>query len=186
VWQLAWSHPKFGGLLASCGFDRKVCIWKEASANKWEKIYEYTEHSNSVNCLSFCPIDYGLILIAGSTDGTISIHEYKSINLIILDDNWTSARVTNAHNFGVNCLCFASYNDETNLTALSPLRFISAGNDGNIKIWTAQENNFGYDINSFTTENLLEGHEDTVRDVVWKFNPEQNSQNIISGGDVLY
>lgn len=28
VWQVAWSHPKFGNLLASCSYDRKVIIWK--------------------------------------------------------------------------------------------------------------------------------------------------------------
>jgi protein transport protein SEC13 len=189
VSQLAWSHPKFGNLIASCGFDRKVCIWKEISGNKWDKLYEYTEHSNCVNCVSFCPYDYGVILIAGSTDGNISIHEYKSKCILLkLDDNWTSAVVSNAHNFGVNCLCFASYNDENGGTGiLSSLRFISSGNDGNIKIWKAEENNFGYDIRSFTTEGVLsDGHEDTIRDVVWKFNAEHNSQIIISGADVIY
>eukprot|EP00951_Prasinocladus_malaysianus_P045780 scaffold617510_cov38-Prasinocladus_malaysianus.AAC.1 len=29
VWQVCWAHPKFGNLLASCGFDHKVIIWKE-------------------------------------------------------------------------------------------------------------------------------------------------------------
>lgn len=25
VWQVAWAHPKFGNILASCSYDRKVC-----------------------------------------------------------------------------------------------------------------------------------------------------------------
>jgi len=32
VWQLAWAHPKFGNVLASCGFDKKVLsFFMEAS-----------------------------------------------------------------------------------------------------------------------------------------------------------
>jgi protein transport protein SEC13 len=27
VWQVAWGHPKFGSLLATCSYDRKVIIW---------------------------------------------------------------------------------------------------------------------------------------------------------------
>jgi protein transport protein SEC13 len=45
----------------------------------WEKIYEYSEHKNSVNSLAFAPQEYGLILLCGSADGYISLHEYKSI-----------------------------------------------------------------------------------------------------------
>ena len=29
VWQVSWAHPKFGTLLASCGFDHKVIVWQE-------------------------------------------------------------------------------------------------------------------------------------------------------------
>ena len=48
------------------------------SQNVWERIFEYDEHKNSVNALSFCPHEYGMILLCGSSDGSISIHEYKS------------------------------------------------------------------------------------------------------------
>ena len=77
IWGVSWSHPRFGNLLATCGFDRKILIWKENN-HKWEKIYEYSEHKNSVNCVSFANHEFGLILVAGSSDGNISLHEYKS------------------------------------------------------------------------------------------------------------
>ena len=55
---------------------------KEISIHNWEKIYEYSEHKNSVNCLLFAPQEYGLILLCGSADGYISLHEYKSKNTL--------------------------------------------------------------------------------------------------------
>lgn len=38
VWQVAWAHPKFGNILASCSYDRKVIIWKEGNTNDWSKM----------------------------------------------------------------------------------------------------------------------------------------------------
>ena len=35
VWQVTWAHPKFGSLLASCGFDHKVIVWKEVQDSSW-------------------------------------------------------------------------------------------------------------------------------------------------------
>lgn len=29
VWQVAWAHPSFGPILASCSYDGKVFIWKD-------------------------------------------------------------------------------------------------------------------------------------------------------------
>lgn len=71
--------------MASCGFDRKILIWKEGNQHKWEKIYEYNEHKNSVNCVSFANHEFGLILVAGSSDGFISLHEYKSKKKLFLN-----------------------------------------------------------------------------------------------------
>ena len=38
VWQVAWAHPKFGSLIASCSYDRKVIVWKEASERQWVQV----------------------------------------------------------------------------------------------------------------------------------------------------
>ena len=29
IWRLSWAHPEFGVALASCSFDRRICIWEE-------------------------------------------------------------------------------------------------------------------------------------------------------------
>jgi len=75
---LTWAHPRFGCLLASCGFDRKLCIWKDFGQGKWEKVYNYENHKNSINSLAFAPNEFGLILLCGSSDGFFSLHEFKS------------------------------------------------------------------------------------------------------------
>ena len=36
VWQVAWGHPKYGNLLASCSFDHTVIIWKEEAGGTWQ------------------------------------------------------------------------------------------------------------------------------------------------------
>lgn len=38
VWQIAWSHPKYGNALASCSYDRKVIVWKINDAGRWVKL----------------------------------------------------------------------------------------------------------------------------------------------------
>lgn len=38
VWQVAWAHPKFGTILASCSYDRRIIIWKEVSPNNWKNL----------------------------------------------------------------------------------------------------------------------------------------------------
>lgn len=38
VWQVTWAHPKFGSVLASCGFDHKVIVWKESQESHWVQV----------------------------------------------------------------------------------------------------------------------------------------------------
>ena len=38
MWQVAWAHPKFGGILASCSFDHRVIIWKELEQGNWQQV----------------------------------------------------------------------------------------------------------------------------------------------------
>ena len=57
VWQVAWAHPKFGQILASCSYDGKVIIWKEQlgqgpGAGGWTKIKEHTLHKASGACIA--------------------------------------------------------------------------------------------------------------------------------------
>ena len=62
VWQVAWAHPKFGVLLASCSYDGSVIIFRESPQNQWAKVYEHKFHDASVNSISWAPAEFGLIL----------------------------------------------------------------------------------------------------------------------------
>jgi len=148
-------------------------VFKEIKQNQWEKVYEYKEHKNSVNSVVFSPHEYGLILLACSSDGFISLHEYKSkYNNNILDDNWVS-NLYDAHAFGVTSISWepSTREDQT-------IRFVSGGNDNKLKIWS---------INRLRNnpEKIfdLEGHTEVITDVAW-FNNLNGRSTIASCGKV--
>ncbi|KAG4122818.1 hypothetical protein ERO13_D11G290601v2 [Gossypium hirsutum] len=73
VWQVAWAHPKFGSLLASCCYDGRVIIWKEGNQNEWAQAHVFDDHKSSVNSIAWAPHELGLCLACGSSDGNISV-----------------------------------------------------------------------------------------------------------------
>lgn len=44
VWQVSWAYPLFGTVLASCGYDKKVLVWRLENG-KWDIIHEYVHDS---------------------------------------------------------------------------------------------------------------------------------------------
>lgn len=124
VWKVDFSHPQFGCLLLSCGFDKKVFLWREIN-NSFDKVFEYNEHTNSVTCASFSQNSTSILLFAsGSLDGYIGLHQYKN-------DTFYSEKIK-AHDFGVNSISFSKVN---------PFTFVSCGNDNLIKIWNYSTEN---------------------------------------------
>jgi protein transport protein SEC13 len=127
-----------------------------------------------------------LILLAGSSDGYLSLHEYKN-------EVWNYFQFF-GHGFGVNSVSWAPLNTQTgsneniigsNFNDSRPLRFASGGMDNLIRIWHSRDNN----IKSFYVTSTLEGHEDFVRDVAWRPNSNNTSNiavfdTIASCGDV--
>jgi len=160
VWQVAWAHPKYGSILASCSYDRKVIVWKEGpQTNQWSRFYEYDKHESSVNSIAWAPHEFGLTLAAGSSDGRISIHTYKQ------DEQTWDVAVLNAHTIGVNAVSWAPAVPAGALISgnptLSPKRFVSGGCDNLVKIWKLEADN------TWKNEEKLEHHTAWVRDVAW-------------------
>lgn len=158
VWQVSWSHPKFGSLLASCSYDGKVYIWKENNG-AWSKIKDHSIHSASgtsldhrsflttmlVNSISWAPHEYGLILACASSDGKVSILSYQGsfhlIQLMYIEDGTWELNTLNAHSIGVNTVSWApsvvpgALFAPTVTNTHAPLRFASGGCDNTIKLW---------------------------------------------------
>jgi len=130
IYKISWSHPSFGPVIGTCGFDKKVNFYiLNERNNQLEKIYDYEMHDNSVKCLKFCGSSDELILISGCLNGDIVICKY-------LDKNFILEKV-NAHNFGVNSIDF--FDNKT---------FVTCGNDNTIKIW-----NFSLENGKITVKN---------------------------------
>ncbi|KAG1143069.1 hypothetical protein G6F37_002496 [Rhizopus arrhizus] len=147
VWQVAWAHPKFGTILASCAYDGRVLIFKEQNG-VWTKIHENNKHTASVNSVAWAPHELGAILACASSDGKISIHEYKGCNAV----TWAPAAIPGS--------LVQANGGNTNVNSVK--KIVSAGCDNLIKIWGYKE-----DSKLWHEEETLDGHSDWVRDVAW-------------------
>eukprot|EP00057_Strongylocentrotus_purpuratus_P019109 XP_011673583.1 PREDICTED: protein SEC13 homolog [Strongylocentrotus purpuratus] len=159
VWQVAWAHPMYGNILASCSYDRKVIIWKETNG-AWDKLYEYGNHESSVNSVQWAPSEFGLVLAAASSDGSVSVLTHN-------DGKWDSQKVKDAHAIGCNSVSWAPAVEPGSLieppTGQKPnlvRRFVTGGCDNLVKVWK-EENG------EWKDEHVLEAHSDWVRDVAW-------------------
>jgi len=171
VWQVAWAHPKFGHILASCSYDGRVLIWKEQTAQQasaqasWARVKEHTLHTASVNSVSWAPHELGAIVACASSDGKLSVLTFKN------DGTW-GADIFNGHAVGCNAVSWAPAVLPGSLitpqqggqqTAPQGVkRFASAGCDNLVKIWGFRE-----DSQAWVEEETLDGHTDWVRDVAW-------------------
>ena len=127
IFKLSWSHPSFGPILASCGFDKKVNLYKIDPQYKLEKIYEHDKHNNCITALKFIPSSNNLLLISGDLNGNIIACEY-------LDKDFGIKEIF-GHDFGVNSIDF--FDDKT---------FVTCGNDNTVKIWNYLNENGNVEI----------------------------------------
>ncbi|EGC35781.1 hypothetical protein DICPUDRAFT_151816 [Dictyostelium purpureum] len=160
VWQVAWAHPKFGKMLASASYDRKVIIWKEIALNQWQMVHQFAGHELSVNSISWAPHEFGLCLACASSDGTVTIHNYNN-------NVWEAPQKIQVSQIGVNSVSWApaaipaSLVVSTNASIPMPVKRIVTGScDNLIKI-------FKYVEDKWILDKQLEDHKDWVRDVAW-------------------
>jgi len=156
VWQVAWPHPKFGPLLASCSYDGRVVIWKEEQRNQWVKIYEQrASEQASVNSVAWAPYLVGLVLAAGCSDGHVYIFS-------LADDQKWHVEVLNAHNGGCNAVSWGPAYAKPGASQAPIKQLVTGGCDNTIKIWRFEgewkQQPFAVDDNK---------HGDWVRDVQW-------------------
>lgn len=169
VWQISWSHPASGELLASCSYDRRVIVWKELDG--WHSIYEFT-HKSSVNVIAWSPYQFGTILASACSDGLIGIH--------VFNKKWTS-KSFNAHHSGCNTISWAPYKEllvEPNQAPKFSKKLVlaSGGCDNLIKIWTTEN----IQSTRWVQIGEIDCHTNWIRNVAWTSTIDNNRQLIAS------
>lgn len=167
MWSVSWAHPKFGNILASAGYDGKVFIWRESNASttnaqsQWTRVFDFALHTASVNIVSWSPHESGCLLACASSDGNVSVLEFK--------DNSMDHKIFQAHGIGVNSVSWAPSTAPGNLVQSNPSqqggsrRFVTGGSDNLLKIWSYDAASQSYK----QEREPLTGHTDWVRDVAW-------------------
>ncbi|KAI9230522.1 MAG: WD40-repeat-containing domain protein [Piptocephalis tieghemiana] len=163
VWQVSWAHPKFGAILASGGYDGRICVWKEGNGGDWSKIKEHSL-GTSVNSVAWAPHELGPVLACASADGNLTILTFKD------DGKWDTDTYA-AHSIGCNAVSWSSAITPGALITASGSgsktvgelrRLATAGCDNTIKIWDWSE-----ESKSYSTTATLRAHKDWVRDVAF-------------------
>ncbi|KAG8710607.1 hypothetical protein FRC09_021015 [Ceratobasidium sp. 395] len=83
VAKVAWAHPEYGTLIASCSYDRTVKIWEDArgvpdapsGSSKFQLRATLTEARGTVRAVDFAPAAFGLKLVTVASDNFIRIYE---------------------------------------------------------------------------------------------------------------
>mmetsp|Transcript_8043 Transcript_8043/g.21735 ORF Transcript_8043/g.21735 Transcript_8043/m.21735 type:complete len:334 (-) Transcript_8043:190-1191(-) len=168
VWQVSWSHPKFGVLLASCSFDGSVLIHRETRPRDWTLLHgaQYL-HASSVNGIAFAPPEFGLHIAAASSDGRVSILSHEP------DNSW-SAEYIEDNALGVNAVSWApsgayvTASDDAATQQQQTARLVTAGCDNQIRFYR-QSSETGQWEGDASAKVSKEGptHSDWVRDVAW-------------------
>jgi protein transport protein SEC13 len=182
IYQLSWSHPKYGPVLASCSFDTSVRIYREVRTTEWTLVKALPNlHTSSINSVHFAPHEYGLHVACASSDGRVSILSHDTTN-----DDWIVEYIQDTP-LGVNSVSWAPYSSTTivttatTTTASTPTtttsqyqpslpRIVTGGCDNGIRIYTKSITTGNWEQESFTIGgggNTITGHTDWVRDVAW-------------------
>lgn len=194
MWQVAWAHPKFGSLLASCSYDGAVIVWKEApqqqtphhqqlqqpysyqqpyqaphmqqpAAPGWIKVKEHRLHESSVNAISWAPEEFGLALACASSDGRVSVLAYN-----VEQGSW-DAKAFAAHQVGCNAVSWCTSPSADYLAALATGSQPAAPAARRLVSGGCDNLAKVWRADEATGEwrldATLEGHSDWVRDAAW-------------------
>lgn len=78
VWEVAWAHPRWGVVLASCSYDGSVLMHREESPGHWVVVHKWSSGS-SINAIEWAPVEHGCLMLAcASSDGHVSVLAHDS------------------------------------------------------------------------------------------------------------
>ncbi|KAL6730254.1 hypothetical protein Aduo_001238 [Ancylostoma duodenale] len=142
VWMVKWNHS--GSLLASCGDDKAVRIWKKIQTKPYLECRTSLEdsHSRAVRCVEFSHC--GRYLASASFDASIVIYSME-------DGEFTESNKLEGHESEVKCCAF-SPSDEFLATC---------SRDKSVWFWQMDEEE------DFQVCSLLQQHTQDVKFVAW-------------------
>jgi len=173
VVKLAWAHPEFGSIIASCSKDHKVIIWKEevgsgASNVEWQLKTELVDAREEVTDVKFAPHHMGLKLALCSKDGFVRIYEAPDV---MQPDHWDPVHEFEAGGQeGLAQVMCIAWNPSRFDTPMLLVGLKSRGDERSsvattIKVWSFSENH-----RRWQPLTILEGEDaptQTVLDVAW-------------------
>lgn len=173
----AQAHPKYGNILASASYDGKVLIWRE-QASQWTRVFDFALHTASVNLLSWAPHDAGCLLACASSDGSVSVLEFKDGSAPAGTPSSANIDHTifHAHGLGANAVSWAPTSAPGALTSAAapgaappaPLRRLATGgSDCLVRLWEWSAAGGAQGQGGYAPLVTLPGHTDWVRDVAW-------------------
>ena len=168
IYQLSWSHPKFGPVLASASFDSSVLVHREVRPGEWTLVKAFVGlHDSSVNSVEFAPHEHGLVACAASSDGRVSVLTHDAG-----DDSWTVEYLRDTP-LGVNSASWAPYSvvgeggGASSSSSPAPPRIATGGSDNGIRVWRRNATSGTWEQEAFDSSVPGAGHTDWVRDVAW-------------------
>jgi len=136
AWSVAWAHPKYPGVFASCGQDKSIILWREGNQGEFIQVFRDESHKASVNAVAFGPYEYGLTLAGASSDGTVSTLTFQPG--MQGAQAWRRASFP-AHPGGVLCLTWApkpqDFSQQQQQKTLDGAKIFSGGRDNAVRVW---------------------------------------------------
>ncbi|VDK52168.1 unnamed protein product [Anisakis simplex] len=148
AWCVRWNHK--GGVLASCGDDKNIKLWKLTEGAPPYVKYSSTlsgSHSRTIRSVAFSPSDQ--MLASCGFDAAIVLYE-------LIDNEYTEVGKLEGHENEVKCCAFSPSGEF----------LASCSRDKSVWFWQLDEDE------DFQVASILQPHTQDVKFVVWHPNEE--------------
>uniref|UniRef100_A0A0G4GRX5 Uncharacterized protein n=1 Tax=Chromera velia CCMP2878 TaxID=1169474 RepID=A0A0G4GRX5_9ALVE len=168
--QVCWAHPKWGGMLASGGEDRRLFIWREMKPSEFHPAFK-SEYSCPVSSVAFSPPEWGLSLAAGMGDGNVGVLTFTGGST----PEKSGFRAHQGATLSVSWApCASPHVLSTGQTAQQqsakpPAKMVTGGEDMLVCVWQLDTSGQGGQ-GIWKQTATLEGHRARVMSVGWKPN----------------
>ena len=169
VWEVAWAHPQYGAVLASCSYDGTARVYREDRPGAWSLAHTWAaggaQGAVSVNSIEWAPSGLGTLALAcAASDGYVTVLRHDSQT-----NEWAPARFL-ASPLGCNAVSWAPTGvlGALNADGAPALRLATGGCDNKVAVWRSAAGADGaatFDPEPVAHDGKL--HKASVRDVAF-------------------